>query len=133
MAALSPAALRWAIVLIDFDPARGHEQQGIRRGLVVSYEAFHRSGMATVCPITTRPPKYPGEISIPAGQAGQTKDGLILVHQVRTMDLARVTAFVIGGEAQSLSDPMARRRVRDNLSHHLGLDLPPEMDGAPGE
>ena len=133
MATLTAPTLRWAVVLIDFDPARGHEQQGIRRALVVSYEAFHRSGMATVCPITTRGPKYPGEIPIPAGHAGQTKDGLILVHQVRTVDLARVTAFLIGGEAQSLTDPMTRRRVRQDLSHHLGLDLPPEGDGASGE
>lgn len=121
---------RWSIVIIDFDPAVGHEQQGVRRALVVSYDAFHRSGMATVCPITSRVAKYPGEIAIPAGTAGQTLDAVVLVHQVRTVDLRRVTTFEIGGEAQVLVDPVIRRVVRSALAHHLGLDLPASLDGA---
>jgi mRNA interferase MazF len=130
VASLIPAPLRWTIALIDFDPTRGHEQQGTRRALVVSYEAFHRSGIATVCPITTRPPKYPGEIAIPAGHAGQTKDGLVLVHQVRTIDLSRVTAFAIDGSVQYVTDSATRAAVRDALAHHLALDLPASSDGA---
>lgn len=133
MASLTPEALRWAVVLIDFDPAKGHEQQGVRRALIVSYEAFHRSGMATVCPITTRRPKYPGEVPIPAGHAGQTKDGLILVHQVRTVDLGRVTAFSIGGEVQFVTDIVTRQTVREALAHHVGLDLAAGADGASDE
>lgn len=133
MAALTvpgPVPLRWAIVLVDFDPARGHEQQGLRRGLIASYESFHRSGMATVCPITTRAAKYPGEVPIPAGHAGQTKDGLVLVHQVRSVDLGRVTAFEIGGEVQRITDAATRLAVRQALARHFGLDLEPSMDGA---
>lgn len=122
--------LRWAIVLVDREPAQGHEQAGSRRALVVSYEPFHRGGMATVCPITTRPPRYPGEVAIPAGIAGQTKDGLILVHQVRTIDLSRVHAYVIAGAAQYLTDPVIRRAIRAALAHHLGLDVPGSGDGA---
>jgi len=121
---------RWSIVVIDLDPAVGHEQQGTRRALVVSYEAYHRSGMATVCPITSRAAKYPGEVAIPAGVAGQTLDALVLVHQVRTVDLRRVTAFEIGGTAQILREPTIRRAVRSGLAHHLGLDLPASLDGA---
>jgi mRNA-degrading endonuclease toxin of MazEF toxin-antitoxin module len=122
--------LRWAVVLIDFDPVVGHEQRGVRRALVVSYEAFHRSGMATVCPITTRPARYPGEIPIPAGHAGQTKDGLILCHQLRTIDLARVSAFALAGRAQQVTDPQVRSQVRAALAHQLGLDVRAALDGA---
>jgi len=121
---------RWSVVIIDLDPAVGHEQAGQRRALVVSYEPFHRSGMATVCPITSRPSKYPGEILIPIGHTGQSLDGLILAHQVRTVDLRRVTAVTIGGAAQQLTDPGIRRDVRRALAHHLGLDLPAAADGA---
>ena len=130
MAALTDAPLRWSIVLVELDPTRGHEQAGTRRALVVSYEAFHRSGMATVCPITTRKPKYPGEVAIPEGHAGQTADGLILCHQVRTLDLARVKAFELGGRRQQLTDPAVRRSVRFALAHHLGLDTPAAVDGS---
>ena len=122
--------LRWSIVLVDFDPTVGHEQRGTRRALVVSYESFHRSGMATVCPITTRAPKYPGEIPIPEGHAGQTKDGLILCHQLRTIDIARVSAFEPGGRPPQLTDPRVRAEVRVALAHQLGLDLRAIFDGA---
>jgi mRNA interferase MazF len=127
---VSGPPLRWAVVLIDLDPTVGHEQQGTRRALVVSYESFHRSGMATVCPITTRLPKYPGEVSIPRGEAGQTRDALVLCHQVRTIDLRRVTAWEIGGRTQYLEDRGVRRQIRAALAHHLGLDLPAALDGA---
>ncbi len=130
MAGVTPTRLRWAVVIVDFDPVLGHEQEGRRRAVVVSYEPFHRSGMATVCPITTRGAKYPAEIAIPAGHAGQTKDGLILVHQVRTLDLRRVSAFAVGGDVQYVTDPAIRREVRAALAHHLGLDVPAASDGA---
>jgi mRNA-degrading endonuclease toxin of MazEF toxin-antitoxin module len=121
---------RWSIVIVDLDPVVGHEQQGVRRALVVSYEPFHRSGMATVCPITTRAAKYPGEVAIPAGTAGQTLDAVVLTHQVRTIDLRRVTTAEIGGRAQVVGDAGIRRAVRSSLAHHLGLDLPAAHDGA---
>jgi mRNA-degrading endonuclease toxin of MazEF toxin-antitoxin module len=121
---------RWSVVIIDLDPVVGHEQAGQRRALVVSYEPFHRSGMATVCPIASRPPKYPGEVAVPAGHAGQTLDGVILVHQIRTIDLRRVTALTIKGVAQQVTDPAIRRDVRRALAHHLGLDVPGAADGA---
>ncbi len=120
---------RWAIVLVDVDPAIGHEQRGTRRALVVSYEAFHRSGMATVCPITSRAQKYPGEVRISAGQAGQARDGLILCHQLRTLDLARVTAYELQGQVQYVGSDV-RRLVRSALMHQLGLDLSPAADAA---
>jgi mRNA interferase MazF len=122
--------LRWAIVIVDLDPTVGHEQAGLRRALVVSHEAFHRSGLATVCPISARAPRYPAEVAIPAREAGQTKDAVVLCHQLRTIDLRRVTAFEIGGQPQSISDPAVRRGVRSALARHLGLDLPITVDGA---
>jgi mRNA interferase MazF len=130
VATLTDGPFRWAIVLVDLDPTRGHEQAGTSRALVVSYEAFHRSGMVTVCPITTRPPKYPGEVPIPDGHAGQTRDGLILCHQVRTLDLTRVTTFELGGRVQYVTDRSVRAAIRIALAHQLGLDIPAAADGA---
>lgn len=122
--------VRWGVVVIDFDPTIGHEQAGRRRALVVSRDPFHRSGMATVCPISARPPRYPAEILIPAGHAGQTLDAAILCHQIRTIDLRRVTAVEIAGERQIVTDTAIRAGVRAALARQLGLDLPPAADGA---
>ena len=123
--------LRWAVVIVDLEPGTvGHEQRGQRRALVVSHEAFHASGMATVCPISAREPRYPGEVAVPAGHAGQTKDGVVLCHQVRTIDLARVSALEIGGRMQFVTDPAVRLRVRTALARQLGLDIPASLDGS---
>lgn len=126
--------LRWAVVIVDLDPTEGHEQAGQRRALVVSYEAFHRSGLLTVCPITAarEKPRYPGEVALPAGEAGQTKNGLILCAQLRTISVRRIRASGIlpdGGIAY-LTDPRIRSAIRAALRHHLGLDIPPLSDGA---
>ena len=120
--------LRWSVVIVDLDPVQGHEQAGERRALVVSYEPFHRSGLATVCPITAArsEARYPGDIPIRAGEAGQTRDGVILVSQVRTVSLRRVRSAPIG----VVQDPALRRAVRGALAHHLGLDIPAIADGA---
>lgn len=121
---------RWGIVLIDFDPTVGHEQAGVRRAVVVSRDPFHSSGMATVCPISARAPRYPAEVAIPAGHAGQTRDAVILCHQIRTIDLRRVTSFVVDGAHQIVTDPAIRAAVRGSLARQLGLDLPASLDGA---
>jgi len=121
---------RWQIVLIDFDPAIGHGQAGVRRALVVSRGPFHGSGMATVCPVSARAPRYPAEVGIPAGHAGQTLDAVILCHQIRTIDLRRVTAFNVNGAHQMVTDPGIRAAVRAALARQFGLDLPPALDGA---
>jgi mRNA-degrading endonuclease toxin of MazEF toxin-antitoxin module len=120
--------LRWAVVRVGLDPARGHEQGGTRRALVVSYEPFHRSGLATVCPISAARDevRYPGEVALPVGVAGQTRAGVILCQQLRTIALERV----VGAPEGRISDTGIRRAVRAALAHHLGLDIPAVGDGA---
>ena len=127
MASLS-GPLRWAVVIVDLDPVQGHEQAGERRALVVSYEPFHRSGLATVCPITAArsAARYPGDVPIPSGQAGQTRDGVVMTSQIRTISLRRVRSSPIG----VVTDRALRRSVRGALAHHLGLDIPAIADGA---
>jgi mRNA-degrading endonuclease toxin of MazEF toxin-antitoxin module len=130
----STPSLRWAVLIVDLEPVVGHEQGGERRCLVVSYEPFHRSGRVTICPITAArdQPRYPNEVAIPVGEAGQTKPGVILVHQVRTisLDRARRSLQRSGGRVAYVSDARIRHRVREALERHLGLDIPPAVDGA---
>ena len=118
----STGPLRWAVVIVDLDPVEGHEQAGTRRALVVSYEPFHRSGLATVCPITAArsEARYPGDVPIRAGVAGQTRDAVVITSQVRTISLRRVRSAPIG----VVSDRALRTSVRRALAHHLGLDIP---------
>jgi mRNA interferase MazF len=116
------------VLVVDLDPVEGHEQAGQRRALVVSYEPFHRSGLATVCPITAArsEARYPGDVPIRAGEGGQTQDGVIVASQVRTISLRRVRGSPLG----TVTDPAIRRATRLALAHHLGLDIPSIADGA---
>ncbi len=79
---------------------------------------------------SAREVRYPGEVAIPKGHAGQTKDAVVLCHQVRTIDLQRVSAFQLAGKVQYLTDAGLRRQVRAALARHLGLDMPGSSDGA---
>ncbi len=123
---MTTGPLRWAVVVVGLDPAEGHEQAGKRRVLVVSYEPFHRSGLMTVCPITAArdEPRYPGEVAIPAGEAGQTKRGVIMCGQIRTVTQRRIRGQPLG----IISTRETRRQVRRALAHHLGLDIPAVVD-----
>lgn len=126
MASLSEAPLRWSIVIVALDPTEGHEQAGTRRALVVSYEPFHRSGLMTVCPITAAraDERFPGDVAVPEGVAGQTKPGVIICSQVRTISSRRIRGAAVG----RLGDTRLRGRVRRALAHHLGLDIPAKLD-----
>ncbi len=133
MGGLTPGTpLRWAVVLGDLDPIVGSEQAGRRRLLIVSYEPFHSGPNVTVCPISGRAPKRPGEVPLPNGHAGQTRDAVILVHQLRTIAASRIFSWeVVGGHGvEYVTDPAIRRAVRAALTEHFGLDIPDVEDGA---
>jgi mRNA-degrading endonuclease toxin of MazEF toxin-antitoxin module len=120
--------LRWSIVVVALDPAQGHEQAGRRRALVVSYEPFHASGLITVCPITASrtDTRYPGDVTIAVGNAGQTRPGVIICSQVRTISSRRIQGRPLG----VVTDIATRSAVREAIAHHLGLDVPAVLDGA---
>lgn len=82
----------------------------------------------TVCPITAAraEPRYPGDVAIQAGEAGQTRDGVVVCSQVRTISSRRVRQPPVG----YLTDPDRRRQVRRALAHHLALDVPAVADEA---
>lgn len=74
---------RGDIVWLEFNPTRGHEQNGRRPALVVSSRLYNsRSGLALVCPITSRIKGYPFEIPFKA----KNSKGAILADQIRSID-----------------------------------------------
>jgi hypothetical protein len=86
-------------------------------------------GRIAVCPITAAKtvPQRSTEVLIPVGEAGQTKPGLILCHQLRTLLVLRA---VPSGQVHYLTNPEIRANVREGLAIHLGLDIPGYRDGA---
>ena len=77
------------IIELDVDEeAAGHEQRGRRPALVVSVTAFHESGLAIVCPVTThagRAARSRSSLEVPI-RSGHKVARVILSHQVKTVD-----------------------------------------------
>lgn len=72
------------ILLLDFNPTKGHEQSGTRPALVLSSNSFNKiSNMAIVCPITSNTKEFPSHYILE-----QTKKikGSVLCEHVRSID-----------------------------------------------
>ena len=83
-----------ALVWVDFDPALGTEQSGVRPALVVSatiFNAFSRRSL--VCPITTNLVPWPTKVVLPEGLA---VNGAVLTDQVRSVDRSLREFRVVG-------------------------------------
>nr|WP_294516223.1 type II toxin-antitoxin system PemK/MazF family toxin [uncultured Rhodopila sp.] len=74
------------LIWTDFDPTRGREQAGKRPALVVSSRIFTaNTGLAVVCPITSRVRPFPTSVVLPPGLPVA---GEILTSHVRSIDVS---------------------------------------------
>jgi mRNA interferase MazF len=72
------------LVWTDFDPTRGQRAGGKRPALVVSSVLFvENTGLAVVCPITSRVRPFPTSVVLPAGLP---ISGEILTSHIRSID-----------------------------------------------
>jgi mRNA interferase ChpB len=85
--------MRWPkrgdIWRVNLNPVVGKEQEGFRPVFVVSEEAFNRSGLTLICPITQggNQTRFAG-FAISLMGAGTQTQGVVMSNQVRTIDVA---------------------------------------------
>lgn len=73
------------IVFMDFDPQVGREQAKRRPALILTDLRYNRaSGLAVVCPLTSKVKTYPFSLPITVGGV----EGAVLVDQLKSMDWA---------------------------------------------
>ena len=71
------------IVFLDFDPQVGREQAKRRPALVLTDIRYNRaSGLAVVCPLTSKRKPYPFALPIILDQV----EGAVLVDQLKSLD-----------------------------------------------
>ena len=69
---------------LDFTPQAGTEQAGRRPALVLSSKDFNiATGLAFVCPLTTKPSGSNFEVTVPRGSK---LTGVVLSHHVKSVD-----------------------------------------------
>jgi mRNA interferase MazF len=93
------APKRGEIMWLTFDPQAGHEQAGRRPALVISDSRYNeRTGLAIVCPITSRAKGYRFELPIDVDGIS----GVIIADQARNLDWRARNARVIAAAPESV-------------------------------
>lgn len=86
--------LRGEVWIVRLEPGtEGSEQAGTRRSVVLQNDLGNRlSNTTIIAPITSQQVErvFPFQVHIPQGVAGQTKDGKVLLNQIRTIDKRRL-------------------------------------------
>ena len=111
------APLRGEVWLVDLDPARGHEQAGMRPGLVVSVDLFNRgpAELVVVVPLTTRAKGIPWHVPVEPPEGGLEQKSFIKCEDVRSVAKERLTRRLGMVSAETLA------AVEDRLRILLGL------------
>ena len=101
------------IVMMDFDPQVGREQAKRRPALVLTDQRYNRaSGLAVVCPLTSKRKPYPFALPIEVDQV----EGAVLVDQLKSMDWSGRSA-----KFHSKATPALLTKVRQYVAVLLGI------------
>ncbi|MDO9334368.1 MAG: type II toxin-antitoxin system PemK/MazF family toxin [Dehalococcoidales bacterium] len=100
MAQILRGEIRWA----DLNPARGHEQAGLRPVMILSHDIFNeRSGTVIVMAITSQPQKSGFPLTLQLKTGNLPKQSWVKISQIRTMSVERI-GKVIGKASQEELD-----------------------------
>ena len=74
------------LIKMDFNPTKGHEQQGRRPAVIVSNASYNKfaRGVAIVCPITNTDKGFPLQ---PRLDDRTATSGVVMTDQVKALDL----------------------------------------------
>jgi mRNA interferase MazF len=111
MARVLRGDVRWA----DLNPARGHEQAGLRPVLIVSHSVFNdRSGTVIAVAMTSQEPRAGFPLTLESKAVGLKKRSWIKISQIRTLSVERIGTRLARASEEELA------RVLDGLNEILG-------------
>jgi len=87
MAGILRGEIRWA----DLNPARGHEQTGLRPVMILSHDIFNeRSGTVIAVAITSQPQKAGFPLTLELNAGNLPKKSWIKISQIRTLSVESI-------------------------------------------
>ena len=102
------------IWLVNFNPGRGSEQQGIRPALVIQNDVGNQYAATTiVAAITTTIKPYPVTVVVRARTCGLPHDSMVNLAQLLTVDQSRLTRQL--GRLTSEQQAAVNRALRVSL------------------
>ena len=87
MAEILRGEIRWA----DLNPARGHEQEGVRPVLVLSQNVFNERSKTIIAVVITSQPQrsgFPLTLELKSGKL--PKQSWVKIGQIRTLSVERI-------------------------------------------
>jgi Growth inhibitor len=106
-----PVFQRGDLIRVSLNPVVGREQQGdFRPALVLSPREFNALGMVLVAPISQGANfARTAGFTVSLSGSGTATQGVILINQVRMMDLAgRSAQFIERAPGEAIADALAR-------------------------
>jgi len=116
--AMTPIPFRRGdIWLVDFVPARGHEQDGQRPAAILSIDAFSNgpSGLLIVAPLTRTSRRIPYHVPVRAPEGGVQELSFIMCDQVVTVSQTRVLRHWGSLSLQTMNEVADRLRILMDL------------------
>jgi len=109
---------RGDVVIIQLDPAEGHEMQKTRPAVVVQNDVGNKNSKTTiVAPATGTYRSYPFEVLVEASDSPFEKDSSVRLDQIRVVSVEKRIHSVAGSLADSTVG-----EIDDALKVSLGLD-----------
>lgn len=110
-------ASRGEIWLVDLNPTRGHEQAGVRPGLVVSTDTFNHgpADLLVVLPLTTRARGIPLHVPVNPPEGGLRERSFIKCEDIRSVARERIA------QRLGMISALTMSRVEDRLRILLQL------------
>ena len=111
MAKILRGEIRWA----DLNPARGHEQAGMRPVLVLSHDIFNsHSGTVIAVAITSQPQRAGFPLTLEIKSSNLPKQSWIKISQIRILSVERIGKRI----GRALPEELAQ--VIDGLNEIIG-------------
>ncbi len=100
MARILRGEIRWA----DLNPARGHEQAGLRPVLILSHDIFNeKSGTVIAVAITSQPQKAGFPLTLELKSPNLPKKSWLKISQIRTLSVERIGKVVAKASLEELN------------------------------
>ena len=109
---------RGEVYLVNFDPVIGAEIRKTRPALILQNDIANRHSPVTIVAAITsqfEEPLYPTEVVLRAGEGGATKDSVVLLNQIRTVDKRRIVRRLGAINTETM------RRIERAIQISLGL------------
>ena len=110
---------RGDIIIVDFEPVKGHEQGGLRPSLILQNNKGNLfSPLTIVAPITSKifSKDYPTNVFLPKETSKLKKDSTTMLNQIRTIDKTRIRKRI------GNLDGFYMKKVEIALKISLGLE-----------